>query len=227
MSDYKKYDLGLRDLITFRPDTLDESIIRAILIDRTEYGFFIGAQPKIIFDVGANIGCTSILLANSYPDAYIYAFEPDPENFDLLSTNVKAYNNVLAWDFALGAVTQKRELFASDDARNSGGFSFHEGGSDTSQFKTVQVFDVREFMADQRIEHIDLLKIDTEGCEYEILNALEGRMPTFIMGEAHGVDDGKMFDMLAKTHHYQINKALNARVYPFYAQARTFELQTH
>ncbi len=222
----KKYDLGLKDFVTFRPFTADEDIIRAVLIDRTEYGFFVGCNPKVIFDIGANIGATSVLLANAYPNAVIYAFEPEPENYMLLLENTKAYPNVKAFNIGLGGTTEKRMLAASEDELNLGGFSFHGKGVDSSKTQEVQVVDIKDFIANEDNLKIDLLKIDTEGSEYEILKALSEiqKIPPYIMGEGHGTNDWKMLDLLDGTHDIKITKELSARVFPFYALRKPIDV---
>lgn len=217
----KQYDLGLKDMVTFRPYTCDEDIIRAILIDRSEYHLFVGCFPKVIFDVGANIGATSLLFANSYPDAKIFAFEPEPDNFKLLCANLKEYPNVKVFPYALGGRTETRKLSPSDDEYNLGGFSFHSEGinKDEAKTQTVEVRNVAEVLIDLGIEKIDLMKVDTEGCEYEILFRLylDGHLPAYLMGEMHGVDDYKTFEFLSQSHDLQMKKSFAQRCYEFYA----------
>jgi FkbM family methyltransferase len=217
----KHYDLGLRSLLKFRPYTEDEELVRRILIERTEYHLFIGSNPRVIFDIGANIGCTSVLFANSYPNAIIYAFEPVPENYELLVENVKAYPNVQPINLALGAKTEERKIMASDDEYNFGGFSFHEKGSDPLKTQSVQVMDIIEFMESKSIQKIDLLKIDTEGCEKEILWRLYPNfLPKHIMGECHGHDDWEMFKFLFESHDIKTKKEFGQRCFPFYAMRK-------
>lgn len=218
----KQYDLGLRALVNFRPGTSDEEILRSILIDRNEYQLF-SDIPKdaalTIFDVGANIGATSILLANTYPNATIYAFEPEVENFKILLANVDPYPNVKPYNVALGAATGTAKLAASDNPTNLGGFSFGEAGVNLGKKVEVLVCSVKDMIESIDLKKIDLIKVDTEGCEFEILSSMpEGFLPDFIMGEAHGNDDFLMFDMLSKTHQLKINKEFAQRCYPFYAR---------
>ena len=51
---------------------------------KSEYFFPNKLNPKIIFDIGGNIGITTVYLASIFPDAKIYTFEPLPENFEIL-----------------------------------------------------------------------------------------------------------------------------------------------
>jgi FkbM family methyltransferase len=217
MSITKHYDLGLKSLVKYRPYTEDESIIRNILIDRSEYQLFVGANPRVIYDVGANIGAASLLFLTSYPDAIIFAFEPDPENYEILVENVKDYKRVQTYNFALGARTEGRTLFHSDDEYNHGGHSFHKPGTDPTKSKTVPVVDVLEFTKDHF--EPDMMKVDTEGCEFEILSRV-AKLPRYIMGECHGQDDYKMFDLLSATHDLKFQKEFGQRCFPFYAKRR-------
>ena len=69
----------------FRDGTSDTIIINKNLNpnEKPEYQF--PPMPaKVILDIGANIGVTALRLAYQYPEATIYAFEPEPENFSIL-----------------------------------------------------------------------------------------------------------------------------------------------
>src|SRR5260370_8588205 len=58
-----------------------------------------GYEPKVIVDVGGNVGGTCLYFHNRFPGAKIFAFEPDPDTFSLLQRNVAAYPaiNVFPW----------------------------------------------------------------------------------------------------------------------------------
>jgi FkbM family methyltransferase len=191
-----------------------------VLLNRKEYQMFAGIDPKVIFDAGANIGVTSVLLSNTYPTARIYAFEPEPENFKVLLLNLRKYPNVRMFPIGLGASTRMVDLYASDNPHNKGGFSIQNKGIDPSKTTRVSIVDIIEVLKTHGTGKIDLMKIDTEGSEYEILRALysSDMLPDYIMGEAHGTNDFKMFDFLEETHTVSIKKELYQRCYPFYAK---------
>jgi len=46
-------------------------------------------KPKIVVDIGANIGLFSMLAIHRWQDCHVYAYEPAPDNFSLLSQNIK------------------------------------------------------------------------------------------------------------------------------------------
>lgn len=49
----------------------------------------LGNKCRVFFDVGANIGWFSLILAKSYPDLSIHCFEPVPSSFFHLEQNIK------------------------------------------------------------------------------------------------------------------------------------------
>ena len=61
---------------------------------KREYFFPEELKPKVIFDIGGNIGITSIYLASLFPDAVIYTFEPLKENFEILQKNTSQIKNI-------------------------------------------------------------------------------------------------------------------------------------
>ena len=68
--------------IYYRPGTSDCRIISEILFaPRCEFHVPPDLKPKIIVDLGANIGIASIYFAHQFPDSEIFAFEPEEENF--------------------------------------------------------------------------------------------------------------------------------------------------
>ncbi len=67
----------------FRLGTFDERQIERIreLLDGAAIG-------KVVLEVGANIGTSSVELVRRFGARQVVAFEPDPQNFELLSLNV-------------------------------------------------------------------------------------------------------------------------------------------
>lgn len=217
----KKFELPWEDVpsLIYRPGTSDEAIIKAILVDQQEY-LFPKFEPKIIWDVGANIGVTAVIFANIYPEAKIYCFEPEPLNFDLLEMNTKHYKNVKCFDSGLGDKTCSKLLFKSDDPKNLGGFSTFIKGKGVVH---DEVSILRTQLLVDQMGCPDLIKIDCEGAEFEILNDIPGiERVKFITGELHGVNDYGLLGLLDKHFKLQFSKAFDSPVWHFSALSKSW-----
>src|SRR5688572_1443802 len=73
--------------------TTDFELLRDIFF-WGEYDIKITFIPKTIIDGGANIGLTSIIFSNMYPEAEIIAVEPESANYLLLEKNARGYKNI-------------------------------------------------------------------------------------------------------------------------------------
>lgn len=121
--------------VHYRTCSSDMVLIYEILLKskfKREYYFPEKINPKVIFDIGANIGITSIYLAKTYPEATIYSFEPLKDNFDILSRNASQFENIKVYNLGLGKKNGSFKIYMSDDKNNYGGVSFYsevEGNS--------------------------------------------------------------------------------------------------
>lgn len=62
-------------------------------------------RPSAVVDGGAYIGLSSLWLAREFPEATVYAVEPDPANFAMIQRNVAGWSNIVPvqaglWDQA-------------------------------------------------------------------------------------------------------------------------------
>jgi FkbM family methyltransferase len=139
-----------------------------------------------VVDIGANIGTFSFWI---YPFAgRIYAIEPTNAYYTMLETiKHNKLDKIKAYECAISSGTGKRWMKGEVNKDGHGGeWSFKDSGGNFT--KEVQTYSLKEFMDKEGINYIDILKIDTEGAEYEILNAGDfpkDRVHT-IIGECHG-----------------------------------------
>jgi len=136
---------------------------------------------KTIFDVGAHHGETALEYSKFFPTSKIYSFEPFYDSFEKLENNISSITNVKTFNIGLSNKTSSMEfninegsptnsiLRLSDNAPNTWDNSgLNHKNHLECQFKTID-----DFMSKNEIEEIDLLKIDTQGSEYLVLEGAE------------------------------------------------------
>lgn len=217
-----EYKIPGHPTIFYRENTSDSVIMNANLGPNPEYLFPNDLEPKVILDIGANIGIVSIAMSNRYPKAKIFAFEPDPENYKILMMNTKDYPNVITHPYALGKENGHRELYPSEEEWNHGGSSLHKRGVRTDRFESVWTMSVRQFIEENRLR-VDMIKIDTEGSEHEILTGMsidQLARVKWIIGELHGEMDYELLRYLDEDFDLAFQKRMGSRVFAFYARNR-------
>ena len=131
------------------------------------------SAKKIALDIGANIGNHSIFLADYFDT--IYAFEPNPLTFELLSINFRYSSNkgnIKVINSALGA--QNSQLKFRIDKLNLGGSRIvnNHDNNENAQYITVDVQsgDSIEYLSGKEIA---LIKVDVEGHELQVFQGLK------------------------------------------------------
>lgn len=214
-----------------RGGTLDAAIFEQVLCDGSEYRLPIDVSPKVIFDIGANIGAAAVYFAARYPQARVYCFEPLPQNVELLRKNVAVFGGrVTVVPMGLGEAEGSFEYRPSDDPANFGGGTFHGVGCADTGTVSLPVTTLARFCRDNRIDQIDVMKIDTEGAEWSVLSGMPPAMLAkvrVVLGELHGVDDLKVFESFTATHELSYEKPLGRSCYPFWAVKKQANKQAH
>lgn len=147
--------------VRLRVRTGDCSVYGMVLL-RGEYEFDLPFEPKVIVDAGANIGTASIYFANKYPNARIFAIEPEPSNYAMLVRNASPYGNITPLRRALWHA-DKAELNVMDTWHDTCGFTVGGGAGEPVPGVTIS-----GLMQQFNLETIDILKVDIEGAEKEI-----------------------------------------------------------
>ena len=156
---------------------------------------------KTVVDIGANVGAASVYFALAYPGAQLYALEPASSPLSLLQQNVASLRNVKVFPFGLHSSEKTVTLFhgKTDSVESSLSSSLRT----TSESEQIRLRGAAQFLSDHGIDKIDVLKIDTEGCEVPILRSLEDYLPAVkvLYVEYHSERDRRLIDgLLAETH---------------------------
>ena len=119
-----------------------------------------------VFDVGANVGFYSLLLAARVgPTGSVHSFEPTPRVAGALRTNVQLN------DFAQVKVNQ----IAMSDSCGTTAFYVHDDdvlssfGGVSQTAIDVATLTIDAYLEQNGIRHVDLIKIDVEGAEVRVL----------------------------------------------------------
>ncbi len=151
----------------------------------------IGNQSITVLDIGAHKGETIDLFYKNFNISKIYSFEPNINLFKGLKSKKKynKTNKIEIFNLGFGERNEEKELNIFKDTssstinyinENTNYFrrkkklmSFFSGNKNfLVEKQKVQIRKLSEFISDQLIKRIDILKIDTEGYEYNILKNL-------------------------------------------------------
>lgn len=165
---------------------------------RRQYDHELGAPPQTIVDLGSHIGISVGYFRRRYPDARIFAFEPNPRSFAKLQRVIAGMDGVVARNVALSDRSGEAMLHAADRPLRASLTAPCESG----RAVTVQTTTLERAVRELSIDRIGLLKIDVEGAELDVLSAFEqiDRVET-IVGELHptllGARAGDLLELLS------------------------------
>lgn len=143
-------------------------------------------RGKTVVDVGANIGAFSALAA-TMGAASVHAYEPEVQNAELLRLNTRGHAAVIVHEEALGADSGEATIVGGPEDAHGGGT--HVGPADGHEESAVRVRQTGINEALHPLGPIGLLKLDCEGSEYGIVEAMQPAVLLQIermVGEWHG-----------------------------------------
>ena len=210
--------------IFYRPATSDPLAIYQVLLRRggkAEYYLPPALEPKVILDVGSNIGTSILFFHEKFPAARIYGFEPHPETFRILQQNVGSIPSVEVFNYALGAADAR--ISVTFDGADFSRFMIKPGDMNWPGPVTTNECEVRHagaVMKNLGVTHADLIKIDCEGAEYDVLSSLPEallRRCKWIAGEMHDASAFHLLALLAPHFDLDLKKRMFVPSFRFHA----------
>lgn len=166
------YKLSMRGLGIMNHENDDISGENAFVKYMINTGRF---KSGVILDVGANIGGYSVMLRTKNVNLPIYAFEPHPVAYTRLEEAASSHHFI---PVQKGAGEKALTTFIYDYVENKGSEHASMYKEVIADFRKSEVEEIAidlttidDFIEDNRLAKIALLKVDTEGNE---LNVLKG-----------------------------------------------------
>ena len=152
--------------ILLRRHTSDIAAFEQVFIDR-EYDLPFGdIKPKFIIDGGANVGCASAFLAHRFPEASIWAFEPESSNYDILEQNGKRFPNITTMRAAIWNHDGYVEIQNPSDEK----WAFRVRQTSSNESSKVRALSIPSILRMAGMSRVDILKLDVEGAEKELFD---------------------------------------------------------
>jgi FkbM family methyltransferase len=162
-------------------DYQDLEVMRELYVDG-EYDVPLPTRADVVLDLGANVGLAALDFRARYPEASIYAIEPDPLAFAKLERNVRGDAGIHTLNIAVAREGGEREFFTSRESVVSA-FERTRDFQDAIQVRTCSVDAI---VAALGLDVIDVLKLDVEGAEGEALAGFSGLSGVrCVVGEVH------------------------------------------
>ena len=167
---------------------------------------FLGENINIAIDVGAHRGETINKFNNFFKIKKIIAFEPSRENFKYLEKiKDNKYQNIEIYNLGCGNENKKTNLKFAFESSSS---TISEINLNSKYFKLkkklflglankklfsdeeIEIIKLDDFLDSHKIKEIELLKIDTEGYEFEVVKGLANKLQIIkIIYFEHHYDD--------------------------------------
>ena len=146
-----------------------------------------------LIDVGAHHGETIKLFNSRFDIHNIYAFEPSYKNFKVLEKKTKNIKNtnLRVYNHGIGEIEGLFDFNESDESQSSTLVKINYNSKYYKRKKNllrflkkndlffntkVNIKTLSNFFEDQKIDNVEILKIDTEGYDFNVIKSLEKKL---------------------------------------------------
>lgn len=181
--------------LSFRPGTDDDRFVIPEIIDQDMFRLDALAKylPKdgVLIDGGAHIGVFSLAWARTFPAFSITAYEPAPQNFDLLQQNIANFSQIKASSEAIGVNVSEMTLYGFGETGRWSLCSEQNRTNDTPSEPgpMIETIPLEAIIAQIPDAQTIVLKLDLEGFEAKVLDELPEpalqRITMFLLEEHH------------------------------------------
>ena len=153
---------------------------------------FLLNKESLFVDLGANKGDVTQFIKDEF-DCFTESYEPDKYTYKKLFKRFKNSKKNKTYNLGISKKNLKEKIYYHKKFilnnfiySQSSSFVRNKLNIDINNFKIVKTLPIKKLL--KRYEHIDLLKIDIEGYEYEILDDIIKNKDkiTYVLCELHG-----------------------------------------
>ena len=132
---------------------------------------------KTVLDIGMSNGDSSIYFAKS-GGRIVIGVEPYPESFELANENVilnHLEGKVIVLNCGLSSSLRQEDLKVSSESPNANSLKANPSTKASNLFDIqlkIRTITIDEIISRYDLKTIDLLKMDCEGCEYDVIRSL-------------------------------------------------------
>jgi FkbM family methyltransferase len=128
---------------------------------------------RSVVDMGANIGVSALYFLTCNPTVHCHLYEPVPHNLERLKQNIAPFaDRVTLHPVAIGAREGEQQFSIESTGRYSGFSEFNTRKNTTTiAIPTCHVQQELDRILTE-VGHIDVIKVDIEGAEQEVIEAI-------------------------------------------------------
>jgi FkbM family methyltransferase len=155
-------------------------IIKEVFIEK-DYNL-LSKDNFVVFDIGMNIGVSSLFFASNKKVSQIYSFEPVTTTYQQalynLTLNPQIANKVQTFNFGLGGFSRTEKVLYNPQAKGNCGIRLDLSlviDKDYAEEIAIDIQDCSEVLPALIAKHPNekkIVKMDCEGAEYEIIQKL-------------------------------------------------------
>lgn len=169
---------------SFKIWTFDDLLLLYVTFLGGEYEMNqVPSSVTTIIDLGAHWGDSAMYYALLYPNAQIYAFEPDSECYDRLLRNTRDFPNIHCKKAAVSGRTGTMTLYKTGKPQ---GHSLLQR-KDSEGEEKIAAYTLGDLLQSVSVTYADIIKFDIEGSEAEMLKAVDDlrALSACYIGEIH------------------------------------------
>ena len=187
----------------------------------TRNKYFSLKDNAVVFDFGANIGSMTLKFAQLSPCGHIYAFEPTDYAFNKLLHNIYRNPELSKRITPLQYFVSDRlevnhfETYASWKVNGNLSDKHPLHGGTIQPCSKTSIITIDDFCEKEKIQSIDLIKIDTDGHELKVLRGARKSVHKFLpyiifeagyyLMKEHGILFEHYFDYFSSANYILIN----------------------